>query len=54
MLWDLGIDRRDMHDDVILRQRIDELDKEFDQARQSCQYGEFSLNLSQGLDLGEA
>ena len=40
MLWDLGIDRRDMHDDVILRQRIDELDKEFDQARQSCEDGE--------------
>ena len=45
MLWDLGIDRRDMHDDVILRQRIDELDKEFDQARQSCQYGEFSQSV---------
>ena len=30
MLWDLGVARRDMHDEVILRHRIDELDKEFD------------------------
>ena len=33
MLWDLGVARRDMHDEVILRQRIAELDREFDQAR---------------------
>ena len=33
MLWDLGGARRDMHDEVILRQRIAELDREFDQAR---------------------
>ena len=45
MLWDLGIDRRDMHDDVILKQRIDELDEEFDQARQSCQDGELSQSV---------
>lgn len=31
MLWDLGVARRDMHDEVILRQRIAELDREFDQ-----------------------
>ena len=33
MLWDLGVARRDMHDEVILRQRIAELDREFDQVR---------------------
>ena len=33
MLWDLGVARRDMLDEDILRQRIAELDREFDQAR---------------------
>ena len=33
MLWDLGVARRDRYDEDILRQRIDELDREFDQAR---------------------